>query len=77
MSTAQIQQKLQTVIRQGDTRLLKMLYAIAKEYNDEDLTKPGKPMTVRGLRERISASKRIKAGNFTTQETLEKEVNKW
>jgi len=78
MSTAQIQEKLKLVIKNGDTRLLKMLYALAKEYNAENYILPGKPMSARELKLRAKAAKgRIKSGQFTSQEDLEKEMNEW
>lgn len=78
MSTALIQKKLQAVIDTGDSRLLKMLYAVAKEYNDENLTLPGKPMSAKTLNTRINAAKsRINSGQFTTQAELDKELKLW
>lgn len=78
MGAAQIREELQVYIKQGDTRLLKILYAIAKGYTEEDYTLPGEPMSVETLKGRIrSAKTRIKAGRSTTQEDLEKEVEQW
>ncbi|MEI9911418.1 MAG: hypothetical protein WDO71_18240 [Bacteroidota bacterium] len=36
MSTAEIKQKLQQYIETGDEKLLKLMYAIAREYNDDE-----------------------------------------
>lgn len=36
MEAANIRQKLHKYVDSGDEKLLKLLYAIAKEYNDED-----------------------------------------
>ncbi len=78
MSTTQIQKKLQAVIENGDSRLLKMLYAVAREYNEENLTLPGKPMSVKTLQTRVNAAKRrIHSGQFTTQAELDKELKSW
>lgn len=78
MSAIQIQEKLKSYIKTGDLRLLKLLYAVAKEYTDESLIMPGKPMTSKELRTRVKASKeRVKRGEFTTQEDLEKEMTEW
>jgi hypothetical protein len=78
MSTTRIQEKLRAVVDDGDSRLLKMLYAVAKEYTEENYTLPGKPMTERVLKTRIrSAQERIKSGRFTTQANLEKEMKTW
>ena len=46
----QIQEKLHAVVDNGDSRLLKMLYAVAKEYTEENYTLPGKPMTEKDLK---------------------------
>ena len=36
METANIRQKLQQYIDRGDDKLLKLLYALAKQYNEDD-----------------------------------------
>lgn len=36
MQTSAIRQKLHQYIDKGDDKLLKLMYAVAKEYNDED-----------------------------------------
>ena len=36
MESANIRQKLHQYIEKGDEKLLKLMYAVAKEYNDED-----------------------------------------
>lgn len=78
MSSTQIQEKLHAVVDTGDSRLLKMLYAVAKEYAEENYTLPGKPMTERELKTRIqSARQKIKSGRYTTQTNLEKEIKEW
>ncbi len=78
MSTSQIQEKLHAVVDHGDSRLLKMLYAVAKEYTEENFTLPGNPMTEKTLRSRVRLAKeRILSGRFTTQEELEKEMKEW
>ncbi len=78
MGAAQIKQELHHFIEDADTRLLKMLYALAKEYTSEDYNLPGEPMSKETLKRRIQASKsRINAGQFTTQEDLEKEMKEW
>ena len=78
MSTIHIQEKLHAVVNNCDSRLLKMLYAVAKEYTEENFTLPGKPMTEKVLKERIhSARERINSGRYTTQADLEKEMKEW
>lgn len=78
MGSAQIKQELQSYINKGDSRLLKILYTVAKEYSEDDFTQLGKPMSADTLKSRIRAAKtRIKAGQHTTQEDLEKEMELW
>lgn len=78
MSTSQIQEKLRAVVDNGDSRLLKMLYAVAKEYTEDNFILPGNPMTEKTLRSRVLLAKeRIKSGRFTTQEELENEMKEW
>ncbi len=78
MSTTQIQEKLRRVVDDGDSRLLKLLYAVAKEYTEENYTLAGKPMSEKALKSRInSARERIISGRHTTQADLEKEIKLW
>ncbi len=78
MGASQIKEELYHFIEEGDSRLINMLYAVAREYTQEDYTLPGSPMSKDTLTERIrSAKSRIKSGQFTTQEDLEKEMKKW
>ena len=79
MNTSQIKKELHQYIDKGDDRFLRLVYALATNYeNDEDHTIPGPPMDVESYRTRIrKAQERVKAGNFTTQEDLEKEMEQW
>ncbi len=78
METKNIQAKLQEVIKNGDTRLLKILYSVAKGYADENYTLPGKPLTERILKNRIQAAKkRVSSGQFISHEEIEKEMKAW
>lgn len=78
MGTAQMKRELKGYIESGDSRLLKILHSVAKEYTTEDFTKSGEPMTTIELKNRIRAAKsRIKSGQFTTQEDLENEMKSW
>lgn len=78
MGAAQIKEELHRYINEGDSRLLKILYTVAKGYTEEDYTLPGEAMSAETLRTRIrSAKTRIDAGQFTTQEALEKEMKSW
>jgi uncharacterized protein YacL (UPF0231 family) len=78
MGAAQIKQELEIYIKNGDARLLNILYAVAKGYTEEDYTLPGNAMSLEVLKDRIqSAKNRLKIGHQTTQEELEKEVEQW
>ena len=78
MKVVQIKEELYNYIESGDTRLLKMLYAVAQTYIEEDYTLSGLPMDRATLQSRIQAAKsRIAAGKFTTQEDLEREMEEW
>jgi hypothetical protein len=78
MGAVQIKEELYHYIEEADARLLKMLYAVAKEYTQQDYTLPGEPMSKETLKKRIRAAKsRIEAGQFTTHEDLEKEMKEW
>ncbi len=79
MNTAQIKQELHKYIDNGDDRFLRLIHAVATNYSgDEDYTVPGPPMNIDTYRKRIqNAKERVKAGYFTTQEDLEKEMEQW
>ena len=78
MGAVQIKDELYQYIKEADVRLLKMLHAVAKEYTQDDYTLPGEPMSKETLKKRVrEARSRINAGQFTTQEDLEKEMKEW
>jgi hypothetical protein len=79
MNKAQIRQELHQYIDKGDERFLRLVHAIATNYeSDEDHTQPGTPMEVEAYKTRIrNAKERVKAGYYTTQEDLEKEMEQW
>lgn len=73
-----MREELHQFVDQGDNRLIKILYTLAKEYIQEDYTLPGEPMSEETLKNRIrAAKKRIMAGQHTSQEELEKEMKQW
>jgi hypothetical protein len=79
MNTSQIKQELHQFIDNGDERFLRLVHAVATNYNsNEDYTLPGPPMSASEYKSRIrKAKERVKAGYYTTQEDLEKEMEQW
>ncbi|MDO8928070.1 MAG: hypothetical protein Q7W54_03690 [Bacteroidota bacterium] len=81
MGVAELKQELHNYIDHADERFLKMVYAMSREYK---ATLPigynvdGTPITPKELAQRVtSASKRVKSGDFITQEEIEKEIENW
>ncbi len=79
MDTTKIRKELHQYIDKCDDRFLRIVHAIATNYeSDEDFTLPGTPMDVDSYRTRIrKAQERVKAGYYTTQEDLEREMEQW
>lgn len=79
MGTAELRKEVRSVINKADDKFLKKVLALAKTYKEEeDYTLPGPPMDVETYRARIlKASDSAKAGNYTTSEDLEKEMEQW
>jgi hypothetical protein len=80
MGTVELRKEVQSFIDKADERFLRMVNALAKSYEEEeeDYTLPGPPMDVETYRKRIKeASARVKAGEYITQEDLEKEMEQW
>ena len=88
MTTTQIKSNLHKYIDHADEHFLSALYAMMSEYmqtasprrrnNEEEYTKPGKPMSLETLKKRVRmAEANIDAGEYTTHENLKKEMKKW
>jgi hypothetical protein len=79
MNTTQIKQELHQFIDLGDERFLRLVHAVATNYKgEEDYTLSGSPMDGETYKTIIrSARERVKAGYYTTQEDLEKEIEQW
>ena len=79
MGTSELRKELHSYIDKADEESLKKIYALARSHEDEeDYTLPGPPMDVEAYRKRIlKASDSAKAGHYTTQEDLEKEMEQW
>ena len=79
MNIIQIRKELHRFIDLGDERFLRIVHALATNYkNDDDYTLSGLPMDEETYKTRIhNARERVKAGYYTTQEELEKEMEQW
>jgi len=81
MSTAELRKEVQNYIAKADDRFLKMVNAMSKEYEKDAVVgyrTDGTPITPQDLKQRVkAASKRVKSGQYVTQEELEKEVENW
>lgn len=79
MNTAKIREELHQFIDLGDERFLRIVHALATNYkSDEDYTLSGPPMDEKTYKTRIrSARERVKAGYYTSQEDLDKEIEQW
>lgn len=81
MGVAELKKELHNYIDHADERFLKMVYAMSREYKAPMVigyNVDGTPITQKELAHRVtSASKRVKAGNFISQEEVEKEIENW
>lgn len=81
MGVAELKTELHNYIDHADERFLKMVYAMSREYKAPIVIGyniDGTPITQKELVHRVtSASKRVKSGNFISQEEVEKEVENW
>jgi hypothetical protein len=75
MGVTELKEKLHNYIDHADERFLKMVYAMSKEYKVPTIIGykvDGAPLTRKELAQRVtSASKRVKSGNFISQEEVE------
>ncbi|MDX2002034.1 MAG: hypothetical protein SFW35_06370 [Chitinophagales bacterium] len=72
MKTATIQKKLHEIVDEGDERLLKMMYAFAKEYVKEEQNEGYtlSPEEIERLEEDDAAYERGEGKNYTWEEAL-------
>ena len=81
MGTVELRKEVRSYIDKADERFLRMVDAMRKEYEEPDVVGyevDGTPITQEDLKKRVkAASARVKAGHYTTQEDLEKEVENW
>jgi hypothetical protein len=78
MGVLELREELHSLINHADERFLKMVYAMSKKYKSTVIVgynPNGSPITQQELRKRVkAASKRVKSGDFLTQEEVEKEI---
>jgi predicted ribonuclease YlaK len=81
MGTVELRKEVRSYIDKADERFLRMVDALRKEYEEPDVVGyevDGTPITQEDLKIRVkAASARVKAGHYTTQEDLEKEMESW
>ena len=81
MSTQEIKNELHQYIDNADLIFLKMMLAMSKAYNQEAIVGydiDGNPISEQHLKNRVkAASKRVKSGDYITQEEIEKEIENW
>jgi hypothetical protein len=81
MGVSELRNELHDYINHADERFLKMIYAMSKEYKKPVIvgySSDGSPISELELKNRVrSASKRVKSGDFLTQEEVEGEVENW
>nr|NQU92781.1 hypothetical protein [Bacteroidota bacterium] len=81
MSTTELRKEIHHYIDNADEIFLKMVHAMSKEYKKPVVVGynvDGTQLTQEDLINRAkTASKRVKSGNYITQEEVEKEVENW
>lgn len=75
MNTVDIKNRLHREIENGDTRLLKMMYALIREYKDESI---GESVSIEQYNREIEeAMRRMDAGEFTPHEQVVELSKAW
>lgn len=81
MGIAELRKEVRSYIDKADDRFLRMVDAMRKEYEGSDVVGykvDGTPVTQEDMKLRVKeASAQVKAGNYITQEDLEKEMESW
>jgi hypothetical protein len=81
MSTIELRKELHQYIDQADLTFLKMVRAMSLEYKKTAIAGyniDGTAITQQDLKKKVvSASKRVKSGDFITHEEIAKEVENW
>ena len=81
MGVQKLREELHDYIEGADERFLKMVHAMSKEYKksiEVGYNVDGSPLTKENLTKRAkAASKRVKSGDYITQEEIENEIENW
>ncbi|RLD58391.1 MAG: hypothetical protein DRI97_03300 [Bacteroidetes bacterium] len=81
METSELRKKVRSYIDKTDERFLRMVDAMRKEYEGSEVVGyevNGTPITPEDLKKRVrAASERAEAGDYITQEEVEKEMEGW
>lgn len=81
MGATELRKELHSYIDHADEIFLKMVHAMSRVYKKSEIVGfnvDGTPITQKDLKNRVkAASKRVKAGIYTTQEEVEKEIENW
>lgn len=80
MGIIELRKELHHYINQADEKFLKMVYAMSREYQKPVMgyNIDGTLITPQDLKKKAkAASKRVKSGDFLTQEEVEKEIENW
>ena len=80
MGIPKIRTELQSIIEKADDRIIKMVYAMLKSYQQDEIigfTVEGAPLTISRLEQQLAASEQeIKEGKTHTHEQVKERFNK-
>lgn len=81
MGVHKLREELHDYINHADERFLKMVYAMSKIYQNPSVigyNVDGSAITKENMIKRAkAASKRVKSGDYISQEEVEKEIENW
>lgn len=81
MGVQKLRDELHEYINHADEKFLKMVYAMSKKHDQQDVVgfdTNGIPISKNELVKRVkTASKRVKSGDFISQEEIEREIENW
>ena len=81
MGALELKDNILELLNNADENLLKVVKEAIENYKEEEIvayTVDGKPLNRKEYKEKLdSAMQRVREGNYTTQEDLEKEMKNW